>query len=120
MQLTTRIDPRVRLRLVFSTHRRDCWWLVVEISNVQNLCQRYLEGARMSWRLSLDALADAEDVTVRVPHVHLSHMPRHVRGRKGDLQSTGTTLSVDIVDIVHEYRHPHALVSLLISVGAKR
>jgi len=59
-------------------------------------------------------------VPVRVPHVHLSDVPRHVSRWESDVQPGGHTVSVNLVNIVDPHRHPHALVGRFISVGFER
>src|SRR5260370_33259774 len=61
------------------------------------------------FRLALLALADPENVPVRMPHVHLADVPRHVGRRESDVQPGGHALSVHLVNVLHPHRHPHAL-----------
>jgi hypothetical protein len=57
---------------------------------------------------------------IRVPNMHLANTPRHVGRRESDIQPSGDTLSMDLVNIIHPDRHPYALVGLLISIWPKR
>ncbi len=66
------------------------------------------------------ALADSKYVPVRVPHVHLADAPRHVSGWESDVQPASHALSVDLVNVVHPYRHPDAPIGCFISVWSKR
>src|SRR4026208_110643 len=68
----------------------------------------------------LNPPADSEDVTVRVPHVHLPGIPRHVGGRPGDVKTLLETALVDGVDVVHPDRHPHALVGGIVPFRPER
>ena len=70
--------------------------------------------------LILSALTDPKYMSVRVPHVHLAHVPRHVGRWPGDFQSLFLAVTIDAVDVVDPHRHPHALVSCLITIGAER
>src|ERR1043166_5626856 len=54
-----------------------------------------------------------------MPHVHLAHVPRHVRGRPRDLQPLLDAAALDGVDVVDPDRHPHALVAALVPLGAE-
>src|ERR1700730_7519528 len=56
---------------------------------------------------------------IRVPHMHLPHIPRHVRRRKSHFQPSGNTLPVDLIYIIHPHRHPHALIACLVSILLK-
>ena len=51
--------------------------------------------------------------------MHLAHVPRHIGGRKCNLQSGSDTLLVHLVHVVHPDRHPHTLVALFIPVVLK-
>ena len=44
--------------------------------------------------------------------MHLSNVPWHVGWRKGYVQSLRHTLPVNFIHIIHEHRHPDALISL--------
>jgi len=66
-------------------------------------------------RSGVKALAYAKNVTVWMPDVHLSDIPRHVRGRKGYVQALTQTLPVNLIDIIHKHRHPDPFVSLLVA-----
>src|ERR1035438_7731177 len=63
---------------------------------------------------------DPEHVPIRMPQVHLADVPRHIGGRKCDLQSGGHAMLVHLVHVVHPDRHPDALVALFVSVLLKR
>src|SRR5271167_4979144 len=52
--------------------------------------------------------------------MHLADVPRHIGGRKCDLQPGGDAVFVHLVHIVHPDRHPDALVALFISLLLKR
>ena len=52
--------------------------------------------------------------------VHLADVPRHISGRKCDLQPGGDALLVHLVHVVPPDRHPDALVALFVSVLLKR
>src|SRR5713101_7087509 len=67
----------------------------------------------------LNALADAEDVPVRMTNVHLADVPWHVGRWESDVQVCGQTVSVDFVNVLHPYRHPHALVARLVSAWSE-
>src|SRR5207245_8495460 len=50
----------------------------------------------------------AKDVTVRVPQVHLTKVPRHVGRRKSHFDIRGDALAVNFVDVVHGHAQPRA------------
>src|SRR5580658_178364 len=52
--------------------------------------------------------------------VHLANVPRHIAGRKCDLQPGGNAMPVHLVYVVHPHRHPDALVARFVSVLLKR
>ena len=62
-------------------------------------------GERMSsWYTSLlKPFADAKHVTVGMPEMHLSHVPRHVRRQKGYFKARCKALFVDGVYVSHPY-----------------
>lgn len=64
--------------------------------------------------------ADPEHVAIRMAKVHLANVPRHIGGRKCDLQPGGDAMLVHLVHVVHPDRHPDALVALFVSVLLKR
>src|SRR5256885_1561030 len=68
----------------------------------------------------LDPLTDAEHVSVRMPHVHLPHVPRHVGWRPCHFESLLQAVAMDAVDIGDPDRHPDTLVSGLIAARAER
>src|SRR5712692_6095389 len=55
---------------------------------------------------------------VRVPHVHLADVPRHVRRRESDVQPGGHALSMNLVNVLHPHRHPHSLSAVWSSSDA--
>ena len=57
-----------------------------------------------------EALADAKDMPIGVPDMHFADVPRHVRGREGDVEASGNALFVHGIDIFHPQRHPNAIV----------
>src|SRR5437667_1435218 len=59
----------------------------------------------------LESPADPEHVAIRMAKVHLADVPRHIGGRKCDLQPGGDAMLVHLVHIVHPDRHPDALVA---------
>jgi hypothetical protein len=61
--------------------------------------------------------ADPEHVAIRMAKVHPAGVPRHIGGRKCDVQPGGHAL---LVHLVHADRHPDALVALFVSVLLKR
>jgi len=52
--------------------------------------------------------------------VHLANVPRHIGGRKCDLQPGGDAVLVHLVHVVHPDRHPDALVAFFVSLLLKR
>src|ERR1700680_4996518 len=68
----------------------------------------------------LESAADPEHVAIRMAKLHLAHAPRHIGGRKCDLQPGGEAMLVHLVHVVHPDRHPDARVSLFVSVLLKR
>src|SRR6202047_3344652 len=68
----------------------------------------------------LESAADPEHVAIRMAKVHLAHFPRHIGGRKCDLQPDGNAMLVHLVHVVHPDRHPDALVVLFVSGLLKR
>jgi hypothetical protein len=69
--------------------------------------------------LCLGTLADAKYVPVRMPHVHLADVPRHVGRRESNFYLGGHALSVDLVNVLHPHGHPHALVGRFVPAGSK-
>src|SRR5271155_1149290 len=57
---------------------------------------------------------------IRMAKVHLADVPRHIGGRKCDLQPGGDAMLVHLVHVVHPDRHPDALVAFFVSVPLKR
>jgi hypothetical protein len=68
----------------------------------------------------LESPAHPEHVAIRMTKVHLADVPRHIGGRKCDLQPGGDALLVHLVHVVHGDRHPDALVTLFVAVLLKR
>jgi len=67
----------------------------------------------------LEPLTDSKDVAIRVTHVHLSYIPRLVRGRPGDLEPLLETMLVDGIDVVHPDRHPDTLVLAIVEASRR-
>jgi hypothetical protein len=61
------------------------------------------------------ALANAKNVTVWMPDVHFSDIPRHIRGSERYVQTLTYTLPVNLIDIIHKHRHPDSFVCLLVA-----
>src|SRR5262245_13509409 len=70
--------------------------------------------------LFLKASADSEDMPVRMPHVHLTNVPFHVRRRPGDVETLIQATLVNGVYIVHPSRHPYAFVGAFVAGRTKR
>jgi hypothetical protein len=68
----------------------------------------------------LESPADSENVAVRMAHVHLANIPRHVGGWPRDLETLLEAALVDRVDVVHSNRHPHALVRRIVALRPER
>src|SRR6202049_3908652 len=68
----------------------------------------------------LESAADPEHVAIGMAKVHLANVPRHIGGRKCDLQPGSDAMLVHLVHVVHPDRHPDALVALFVSVLLKR
>src|SRR5258708_28977426 len=51
--------------------------------------------------------------------VHLPDVPRHIGGRKCDLQPGGDAVLVHLIYVVYPDRHPDALVALFVSLLLK-
>src|SRR5438093_8512259 len=64
--------------------------------------------------------ADSEHVPVRMPDMHLPHIPGHVGWRPCHLESLFDTTPIDGIDVVDPDRHPHALVSRVVTVRSER
>src|SRR5688572_32153937 len=47
---------------------------------------------------------DPEDMSIRMPYVHLAHVPRHVRRRPGHLEALFRAMSVHGIHVVHPDR----------------
>src|SRR5260370_21862897 len=56
---------------------------------------------------------------IRMAKVHLANVPRHIGGRKCDLQPGGDAVLVHLIYVVYPDRHPDALVALFVSVLLK-
>src|SRR6202041_819849 len=67
----------------------------------------------------LESPAHPEHVAIRMTKVHLADVPRHIGGRKCDLQPGGDALLVHLVHVVHPDRHPDSFVTLFVSVVLK-
>src|SRR5215469_16190352 len=52
--------------------------------------------------------------------VHLADIPRHIGGRKCDLESGGEAMLMHFVHVVDPDRHPDALVGLFVSIVLER
>jgi hypothetical protein len=63
---------------------------------------------------------DAEHVAIGMAKVHLANVPRHIGGRKCDLQPGGDAMLVHLVHVVDPDRHPDAFIALFVSVLLKR
>src|SRR3984893_2744959 len=68
----------------------------------------------------LESAADAEHVAIRMSKVNLANVPRHIGGRKCDLQPGGDAMLVHLIHVVHPHRHPDALVALFVALLLKR
>src|SRR6516162_2188815 len=69
--------------------------------------------------LRLESPADAEHMAIGMAKVHLADVPRHIGGRKCDLQPGGEALLVHLVHVVDPDRHPDALIALFVSLLLK-
>ena len=65
------------------------------------------------------ALANAKNVTVWMPDMHFSDIPRHIRGRERYVQTLTYALPVNLIDIIHKHRHPDPFVCLLVAKGSE-
>src|SRR5882724_9569882 len=54
-----------------------------------------------------------------MPHVHLSHIPRHVVRRKRHFESGSNALPVHFIYVLHPHGHPRSLVACFVSVFLK-
>src|SRR6516165_2719112 len=70
--------------------------------------------------LRRESPADAEHMAIGMANVHLADVPRHIGGRKCDLQPSGDALLVHLVHFVDPDRHPDSLVALFVAVPLKR
>jgi hypothetical protein len=68
----------------------------------------------------LESPADPEHVAIRMAKMHLANVPRHIGGRKCNLQPGGDALLVHLIHVVYPDRHPDALVALFVSGLLKR
>src|ERR1700738_499761 len=59
---------------------------------------------------SFTSLADSEDMSIGVAHVHLSHVPWLIRRRPSYFKPLCDAVLVDGVHIIHPNRHPLTLV----------
>jgi len=51
--------------------------------------------------------------------MHLADVPRHIGGRKCDLEPSGDAMPVHLIDVVYPDRHPDALIALFVSIALK-
>ena len=56
---------------------------------------------------------------IRMSKVHFANVPRHIGGRKCDLQSGGDAVLMHRVHVVYPDGHPDALVALFVSILLK-
>src|SRR5215467_4043600 len=63
---------------------------------------------------------DAKHMPVRVPQMHLAHVPRHVHRRKSDIQPCRHALFVNRVHVLHPNGHPDALIRRLVALRPER
>jgi len=63
--------------------------------------------------IHLKCLSDPKYVPVRVPHVHLADVPRHISRRESNVQPGCYAVFVNLVNVIDPQRHPHALVGRL-------
>src|SRR5260370_29261112 len=82
------------------------------------ISSRICRGTQASFIFS--ALNDPKYVPVPVPHVNLADVPRHASRWESDVQAGGHAVSVNLVDVVHPHRHPHAPVDSFVSARSKR
>src|SRR5262249_52778996 len=68
----------------------------------------------------IKTLADTKHVPVWMTNMHLTHVPRHVRRRKRHFEARSDTARMHSLHIIHEDRHPHALVLIVVTIRAKR
>jgi len=59
-------------------------------------------------------------VPVRVAHVHLADVPRHISGWESDVQPGSHALFVDFVNVVHPDGHPGTFVGGFVAAWSKR
>ena len=75
-----------------------------------HLCR---SGVWVGFLLSgLESPTDPEHAAIGMTKVHLADVPRHIGGRKCDLQPGSDALLVHLIHIVHLDRHPDTLVAL--------
>src|SRR5688572_17557761 len=70
--------------------------------------------------LLANPLADSEDMTIRMPHMHFANVPGHVGWRPGDVQTLVEATLVNDVHIFHPDGHPSSLVSRFVAIRTKR
>src|SRR5215471_3736485 len=61
----------------------------------------------------LESPANPKHVAIRMAKVHFADIPRHIGGRKCNLECGCNTLLVHLIHVVHPDRHPDALVAPL-------
>jgi hypothetical protein len=52
--------------------------------------------------------------------MHLPHLPRHIRRRKCNIQSSSNALPVHRIHVIHPHGHPSALVARFVPILLKR
>ena len=80
---------------------------------------RFHPGGQPLLLFGLAPPPDPEHMPIRMAKVHLANVPRHIGGRKCDLQPGGHAMLMHLVHVVHPDRHPDALVALFVSVLLK-
>src|ERR1700735_2490771 len=56
--------------------------------------------------LGLESSPDPEHVPIGMAKVHLANIPRHIGGRKCDLQPGGDAMLVHLIHVIYPDRHP--------------
>src|ERR1700739_2539161 len=99
---------------------RSCRWVRILVRPDQDFCLLPSAFCLLpSALLFSESPADPKHVTIRVPQMHLAHVPRHVGRRERDVQPSGHALLVDRVHVLHPHRHPSAFVCAFVSTGAE-
>lgn len=78
-------------------HPNEDRWRNIAIALIDPAGQRVL-------LFGLESTADPEHVAIWMAKVHLANVPRHIGGRKCDLQSGGDAMLVHLVHVVHPDR----------------